>query len=141
MSEKEFNSLSQAARYCHVKRQAIYLAIKKKKLNATKINGRWLIILRDLEEYRKNKYNRDLRKVNGEMVYNLEKGHYSVTQVAKVISDQMGIKYSRQRIYFLIRSGQLKAFRKGTAWIVEKEDAAFLLKTEMEKLELRRERA
>ena len=39
-------------------RQAIYVAIKQKKLKATKYATRWIIRLEDLEEYKKNKYSR-----------------------------------------------------------------------------------
>jgi len=52
-------SITEAARINGVTRQAIYVAIKQKKLKARKDSTRWTIHLDDLEEYRKQKYSRD----------------------------------------------------------------------------------
>ena len=51
-------SITEAARINNVTRQAIYVAIKLKKLKAKKETTRWTIDLNDLEEYRNNKYSR-----------------------------------------------------------------------------------
>ncbi len=126
----EFFSLSQAADYAHVTRQAIYLAIKHRGLKATKMNGKWNITVDDLNDYRTGKYNRDLRKDNGEYIFDVERGHFSVPQVCKVLSSSLGRIYSLQRIYYLLRTGQLKGFRRGKAWIVERSDAIALLEEE-----------
>jgi excisionase family DNA binding protein len=48
-------SITEAARINNVTRQAIYVAIKQKKLKASKDSTRWTIHLDDLDEYRKNK--------------------------------------------------------------------------------------
>ena len=48
-------SITEAARINNVTRQAIYVAIKQKKLKASKGATRWTINLDDLEEYRKQK--------------------------------------------------------------------------------------
>ena len=48
-------SITEAARINNVTRQAIYVAIKQKKLRASKGATRWTINLDDLEEYRKKR--------------------------------------------------------------------------------------
>ena len=127
---EEFFSLKQAGDYAHVKRQAVYLAIKNRGLKAEKIGSRWRIKRADYDEWRANKYNRDKRKINGQLVFDLEKGHFSLNQVCKIFSETLGYSYSLQHLYYLVRTGQLKAFRKGSAWVIVKEDAIELLEKE-----------
>src|SRR3989344_8859347 len=79
-------SITEAARINNVTRQAIYVAIKQKKLKATKDATRWTISLKDLEEYRKNKYSRTKSVFAGELVFDNSKGYYSVNQVASMLN-------------------------------------------------------
>jgi len=126
----DFLSLAEAAEYAHVTRQAIYVAIRKRGLPAVKKNRQWCISRKDLDEYRANKYNRDKRKFNDEFIFDMEKGHFSVQQVCKVISATLKRPYSLQHIYYLMRRGKLKAFRMGAAWVIAKDDAVDLLEKE-----------
>lgn len=109
-------SITEAARINNVTRQAIYVAIKQKKLKATKDATRWTIHLDDLEEYRKNKYSRTKSMFNGELLFDNRKGYYSVNQTAKLLN------VPAQKIYYATRVGLLKATRKGAAWIISIED-------------------
>lgn len=111
-------SITEAARINNVTRQAIYVAIKQKKLKAIKATTRWVINLKDLEEYRKNKYSRTKSMFEGELLFDNEKGYYSVNQVA----DMLGVP--AQKIYYATRVGQLKADRKGAAWVIHTDDIA-----------------
>lgn len=110
--EKKLVSITDAAKLNKVTRQAIYVAIKLNKLKAQKDSTRWTIDLEDLEEYRKHKYSRSKSVFNGELIFNNEKGYYSVNQVAK----KLGIP--PQKVYYATRSGKLKAERKGAAWVI-----------------------
>jgi hypothetical protein len=78
---------------------------------------------KDLNDYRENKYNRDFRKVEGEFVFDMDQGHFSINQIHKLFSKSQGKEYPKQRLYYLIRTGQLKAFRKGHALVIKQEDA------------------
>lgn len=128
-----FFTLQEAADYSHVTKQAVYIALRKGKIKADKDGRKWKISKADLNAYRANKYNRDERIYNGEMVFDMEKGHFSVHQVSKVISSTLGHAYPPQKIYYFIRTGRLKAFRKGPAWVIAKEDAIGLLEREQRK--------
>lgn len=128
---EEFFSLAEAAQYSHVTRQAIYVAIRGKKLKAVKKNRQWCISRKDIDDYRLNKYNRDLRKYNDQYIFDVEKGYFSVQQVCKIISSTLKKPYNLQHIYYLLRSGQLRASRKGAAWVVSKEAIVELLDKEM----------
>lgn len=134
-ASEDFYSLSEAAVYANVTRQAIYIAIKKNRITANKISGKWHISREDLDRYRASKYNGDNRKVLGYRIFDLEKGHYSVHIVGKLISEQLGRHFPIQRIYYLLRTGQVKGFKKGAAWVVTKEDALKLLENELDKMD------
>jgi excisionase family DNA binding protein len=109
-------SITEAARINNVTRQAIYVAIKQKKLKATKDATRWTIHLDDLEEYRLNKYSRTKSMFNGELLFDNKKGYYSVNQAAKLLN------VPAQKIYYATRVGLLKASRRGAAWIIMDAD-------------------
>ena len=109
-------SITEAARINNVTRQAIYVAIKQKKLKATKDSTRWTIHLDDLEEYRRNKYSRTKSMFNGELLFDTRKGYFSVNQAAKMLN------VPAQKIYYATRVGLLKAHRKGAAWVIHIDD-------------------
>ncbi len=115
-SGKQLVSISEAAKINNVTRQAIYVAIKQKKLKAFKDATRWTIDLSDLEEYRKQKYSRTKSIFNGELLFDNKKGFYSVNQVAKMLG------VPAQKIYYATRIGLMKASRKGAAWVIHIED-------------------
>ena len=81
-SSKKIVSITEAAKINNVTRQAIYVAIKQKKLKAKKDATRWTIDLADLELYRNGKYSRTKSMYNGELLFDNHKGFYSVNQVA-----------------------------------------------------------
>lgn len=109
-------SITEAARINNVTRQAIYVAIKQKKLRASKDATRWTIHLEDLKEYRQNKYSRKKSMFAGELLFDSKKGLYSVSQVAQ------SLNVPPQKIYYATRVGLLKAHRKGAAWVIHIDD-------------------
>jgi len=117
MLEKKVVSITEAARINNVTRQAIYVAIKQKKLRATK-GTRWEIDTHDLEEYRNNKYSRTKSMFDGQLLFDNSRGYYSVNQVA----DQLGVP--AQKIYYATRTGMIKGARKGAAWVIHEEEIA-----------------
>lgn len=113
---KKVVSITEAAKINNVTRQAIYVAIKQKKLRASKDATRWTIDLEDLENYRKQKYSRSKSMFNGELLFDNHKGFYSVNQVAKMLN------VPAQKIYYATRVGLMKAHRKGAAWVIHISD-------------------
>ena len=109
-------SITEAARINNVTRQAIYVAIKQKKLKAIKDATRWSIRLEDLNEYRRNKYSRTKSVYDGELLFDSSKGFFSIGQVAK----KLGVP--AQKIYYATRIGLMKAHRKGAAWVIHEDD-------------------
>ena len=116
--ENKLVSIAEAARLNRVTRQAIYVAIKLNKLKASKESARWSIHLDDLAEYRKHKYSRARSVHNGELIFDSNKGYFSVNQVARML------RVPPQKIYYATRSGKLKAHRKGAAWVILEQDVS-----------------
>jgi hypothetical protein len=114
--DKKVVSITEAAKLNKVTRQAIYVAIKLNKLKATKETTRWTISLDDLEDYRQQKYSRTKSVFDGELLFDNNKGYFSVNQVAKILS------VPAQKIYYATRIGLLKAERKGAAWVIHSDD-------------------
>lgn len=123
---EEFFTLQEAANYMHIKRQAVYAALKKGRLTSKRVNRNHVFTRKQLDEYRADKFNRENRLVDGEKVYDFEKGLLSVNHVAKTISAMLRRPYALQRIYYLIHIGELKAYKKGGTWVIHKEDAKSL---------------
>jgi excisionase family DNA binding protein len=115
-SSKRVVSITEAARINNVTRQAIYVAIKQRKLKAFKDSTRWTIDLKDLEEYRKHKYSRTKSMFGGELLFDNNKGYYSVNQVAQMLG------VPAQKIYYATRVGLMKATRKGAAWVIHSNE-------------------
>ncbi len=113
---KRVVSITEAARINNVTRQAIYVAIKQRKLKASKDSTRWTIDLDDLEAYRRQKYSRTKSMFQGELLFDNHKGYYSVNQAAKALG------VPAQKIYYATRVGLLKASRKGAAWVIHTTD-------------------
>ena len=116
VTQRKVVSITEAAKINNVTRQAIYVAIKQKKLRAYKDTTRWTIDLEDLENYRKQKYSRTKSMFDGELLFDNGKGYYSVNQVAKMLN------VPAQKIYYATRVGLLKAIRRGAAWVVHTND-------------------
>lgn len=114
--DKTVVSITEAAKLNNVTRQAIYVAIKLNKLKATKQTTRWTISLDDLENYRRQKYSRMKSMYDGELLFDNNKGYFSINQVAEKLS------VPAQKIYYATRIGLLKAQRKGAAWVIHSDD-------------------
>ena len=116
VADEKLVTITEAARRNNVTRQAIYVAIKLNKLKARKETTRWTIHLDDLEEYRKQKYSRTKSTFNGELLFDNNKGYFSVNQVAEMLN------VPAQKIYYATRIGLMQAHRKGAAWVIHSDD-------------------
>lgn len=106
-------TVSQAAKNHGVTRQAIFFAIKMKRLNASKENDTWLICESALKEYFDNKYCRSKSRKQGELIFDKNKGFYSITEAADFLGK------NTNHIYYLVRMGKLKSHRQGTAIVIQ----------------------
>lgn len=124
LSNKENLSTGEASKILNITKSAIHAAIKNKRLPATFKTTRWVIHKDDLIEYEKTKYNRSKSLFQGRPLYCPEQGEYSVNQTAELLDT------SPQRIYYLIRHGEIKSDRRGSAWIITKAEIDKIYQTE-----------
>lgn len=112
-------SVSQAACMAGITSQAIYLAIDQGKLKCRKVKKKNAIRIEiDMEDYRKyrlNLYSRAFSKRNGKLIYDAE--HVNPAGLSKLL----GIP--EQRIYYMVRTGQLAHTRNGCAIVISISDA------------------
>jgi excisionase family DNA binding protein len=126
LSNGKVVSITEAAKINNVTRQAIYVAIKQNKLKATK-KTRWEIDIQDLEDYRKNKYSRSKSVFDGDLLFNNDKGYFSVNQVARILG------VPAQKVYYATRVGLMKATRKGAAWVIHEDQVKEYQNTYLDK--------
>lgn len=112
MENESILGLTEASKKMSRCRQCLYQAIRTGKLRANRAsNGRWKITISDLQNYWENRYSRDKSLFNGQLVYDVSKGTYSV----KLAAQRLNIPL--QKIYFAIRSGKIDFVRKGSAYV------------------------
>lgn len=105
-------TLTQAAMYMQVSRQAVYVALISGKMAGTKKDGKWFISRSEVDEYLVRKYNRAYSTIDGKPRFDKKKGELSTREVAEHLNIPM------QKAYYLIRSGVLKSFRKQSSYVV-----------------------
>ena len=122
----DYISIRDAANKLGLTYYALYCAVGRKSLKAVKRNDILHTTEGWLKEYVKN--NRDKEKVsrfNGMKTFDETKGEYCVKRAAKML----GLK--KQRVYWLIYTGQLKTTRKGSYHIITQANIdAYLNRTE-----------
>jgi excisionase family DNA binding protein len=99
-----------------VTRQAVFTAIYNKRLKAFKEGKFWRIKKEIADEYVKTKYNRKFSTYNGRLIFDNEKGFYSMQQVANML----GIGY--HQLYFAVQMGRIKYQRKGASYVFHMSD-------------------
>lgn len=123
-------SMPEIIAYAKIGRAAVYTAINKGRLKAVKVGYYWMVSRSEIDRYRMSKYNRDEREINGKKIFSVEEGTFSVSQAAKIISDELKMAYSTQRLYHLIRSGQLRAGRVGATFVIHRDHLIELIEKE-----------
>jgi hypothetical protein len=117
-----FHSAKEAAQYSGYTDQAICLAIRQGKLKAKRIcDKRWYILRKDIDYYSKFKHTRKLLMRDGKPLYDYENGPYAPEYVADFLSQALDMHFPRQRVYYLMRIGQIKGFKTGGVWAIYKE--------------------
>ncbi len=128
---KTFESIKQVAEYCNLSWQAIYVSVRKGTLKAKRRTSNWEIHLEDVEQYRRDRWNRDRLEVDGELVFDALEGRMSISQAAKMMSKELKETYPTQKLYYMVRKGHIKSFRRGSSWVLLKEDVIDLINKEL----------
>ncbi len=121
----EVFTIATAAKFLNVTRQAVYIAVKSKKLKAYQLpNGRWNMHRDSLIEYDRGKYKREnCLDREGNLLFDHQKGFYSPRQIAEKLN------LRTQNVYFFIRMGYVPVKRFGAAYILQEADMVKFLET------------
>ena len=93
--ETEKFTPGEAAKFHEAARRAVYTAIRSGRLKASFDSGEWIKITReDYQHYVRNKYSRKYTKINGEWLFDKEKGEYSVDVSSKLLKVNANQVYS-----------------------------------------------
>jgi excisionase family DNA binding protein len=95
-----------AANYLGISRQAIYIAISKNKIRANRVNGKYMISERMLDEYDQNKY---IRRIT----LNLKDNEFTPQEVAKKLN------ITKSEMYYMLRNRVIKSYRINCAYVVK----------------------
>lgn len=109
-------SVTEAAKLKNVTRQALYLAIHSKRLNAYKCNDEYKILMHDLDIFDKQRFSRQLTRDKGELIFDESKGYISINRACEILGVPL------QKLYYAIRTKKLKAIRKRAAWVIHMQD-------------------
>lgn len=143
--EQEWLTVEEAAALMKIQPQSVLYAIRSGKLPFAKIpkkierktkKGMHTIVRNtfhvkksDGETYRKNKYIRDKRVLDGEKIYDLEAGRWSVLHLSRVLTEMLGYRYSAASLYFHIRKGDLRTTKIGRCFVIYAADVKdFIMK-------------
>ena len=96
--------------------QCVKNAIHKQRLKAKKVNGRWMIKETDLHHYLDNRHSRKLSRINGALIFDKEKGEYSVNEASNIL------KCNPQHVYYACQSKKIKCSKKSKAWVIKLDD-------------------
>jgi|GEM_PF-2318495 excisionase family DNA binding protein len=135
MQEKKYHTIREIAAYGGINPQAVYVAIRKGRIKAEWVAGRWMITKANYNIYRETKHCRHKKQQNGEFIFDATKGRYSIPGAARMINDMMKeIVMKEQKLYHLVRTGQIKSYRHGASYILKEEDLNEWMEKERKKI-------
>ena len=153
MGTDEWISISEAAKEARVVRQAIFNAIKKGQIVAEKRelfskktrNGKPFFVKQkiiclkrsDLNKYRENKHLCEKRQFEGRSLFDIADDRWSVLHASKWFAEEMGRFYPVNRLYHLIRTGELPAKKHGGSCVLSRKDLIELYEKETKLFEER----
>lgn len=109
-------TLKEAAVHENLTKQALYVSIRKGRLLAEKKHRKWMISFESLDEYRRNRYSRSLSRHKGNLIFDKDKGLYTIKEAAQIL----GCHY--QHVYHATRWGHLKSKRVRSSWVIHIDD-------------------
>ena len=112
-------SVNDASVLLDLSKQAIIIAVQKRKIEGVKISGHWLLDRDSVRNYPNIRYNALYRSRDGYKIYSPIEGRYSV----RMLSKYLGIK--EQAIYYQIKCGRIPFTRIGASIVihcVDKDD-------------------
>jgi excisionase family DNA binding protein len=121
--EKEMiQTLANAGKILKICRYAVWNAVKKNRIKGVKVGGQWAFTRKEVEDYKKSRYDRKYSKIGDELLYDKTKGEHSISEAAKLLG------CPAQHVYFACRSNKIKASKKRFSWVINEKDINEYLK-------------
>lgn len=124
-------TVSMAAKYMKREPQALYLAIRKGRLKANRINDQWILTMKDIEEYCNGRYKSTFRKSEGKLIWNQGNEEMSVSQFCDFFKEKTGTAIKPHSIYYKLYNKILRATQKDGYWVISRSDALDYIKSFM----------
>jgi excisionase family DNA binding protein len=105
METECYLSIKDVARLMGVTKQAIYVALSKKKLKAQKIGRDYRIYPKDLKEYEQTKYRRQYADKREDEI--------SIAKASEILNVTV------QVLYYAAKIGKIKFRRSGRSWFLD----------------------
>lgn len=118
-SHYELRTLTEMGKYAHITRNAICAAIKKGHLKAQRVGRLWCCNKAELDHYMANKFNtEEKRQINGEKVFDLAHGIFSVRVAHKYLTEKLGKSINIMTLYGYLHEGLIGGYKKGKSWVI-----------------------
>ena len=115
--EKEMiQTLANAGKFLKISRFAVWNAVKNNRIKGVKLGGQWAFTRKQLDAYKQSKYDRKYSKIGDEVLYDKDKGEYSINEAAKLLG------CPEQHVYYACRSNKIRSSKKRFAWIINEND-------------------
>jgi excisionase family DNA binding protein len=110
-------TVKEAAQLLGIQIAAVQFAIRKGRLHRIMdVNGYNVKLDYDeVAKYADSRYSRSESRFNGSLLFDKERGFYSVKECAKILC------VTKQRLYLIIRQGRIKTERKGFQLVITLE--------------------
>mgnify|MGYP001611166240 CR=1 FL=1 len=109
-------TLANAGKILKIGRYAVWNAVKKNRIKGVKVGGQWSFTRKQLEAYKKSRYDRKYSKIGDDMLYDKDKGEYSINEASKLLECPV------QHLYYACRSNKIHSIKKRYAWVINISD-------------------
>jgi len=113
---EDLMTVNQVGDQLAISNQAVYLALRKNRMNGIKLRGHWAIPKTEVENYVDTLYSRDFSKKNGKLIFDKENGRFSVSHASKYLNVPI------HRIYYFIYQGLIPYKRVKCSYVIHKKD-------------------
>lgn len=124
----KYITITKAAQLAGITKQTMFAATRKHVLQYKVIEGIRYTTKEWLNEYLSNRFNRQRVYYNGAPLFDFLKGEWSVKMTAAYLQCTI------QHVHFLLRTGRIKSFRRGSYHVVFKDSVTQMLSELQEKI-------
>ncbi len=119
----DYIKIETASELAKISVQALYRGIKRGMLKSARIKGKIYTKKEWVNDYVKNRNNRQAVHLQGKPIFDYLNGDWSVRMAAKYLSTSV------QAVHCLLRYGHIHSTRRGCYHVIRKESVDYMLET------------